>query len=298
MDTTMNKKPIISIIIVYFGEKKEIKKLLASIKNSKTKTSYEIILVNNKVGDDTCSKLASKGLALQGYIKTIESGGDLGYGKGNNLGAKSAKGKYIFIINPDTVIKTGSLDVLTKFLDNHKKAAIVAPNLIYDNGEYLESIGTRTLTPIRAIFALSILNQIFPNNPISNHYYLKDMPKNELREADTIPGTAFMIRTNIFKKFKGFDPNFFLYFEEFELCKRIRDKGYKIFVTPDAVVEHDWEPAEQTPDSKYFKESRFYYMKKHYGILWALVVEFFTRLSKRSLMTLLIAVIAAILLII
>ena len=79
----------------------------------------------------------------------------------------------------------------------------------------------------------------------------------------------------------GFDKNFFLYFEEFDLCKRVKEVGWKIYMVPDAVVEHDWEPSEKTPDSKYFAESRFYYFRKHYGIIWAIVVEFFARLSKK-----------------
>ncbi len=274
----------LSIIIVYYGGFKNLLGLLKSIRLFKSETSYEIIVVNNKLDEN----IGPKVLKLYKNIKFITSSGNIGYANGNNLGAKHASGKYLLIINPDTKISIGSIDILAKFLDSNNDVAIVAPNLIYENGNFLEYIGSRKLTPLRAIFALSFINKMFPNNPISRKYFLKDIPKDVLREVDTVPGTAFMIRKSIFNKVKGFDTNFFLYFEEFDLCKRIRDLRLKIFINPKAIVTHDWRTGDGGKElKKYFEQSRFYYFQKHYGIFSALLVEFFTRISKRNLIVLL-----------
>ncbi len=274
----MNKKLIkLSIIIVYYGGYKNLLKLLSTIKNSKLKTSYEIILVNNKLDENIEPKIKK----LYKDIKFVKSPGNVGYSRGNNLGAETSKGKYLLIINPDTEIVGDSINVLVKFLDSNKNVSIVAPNLIYKNGNFLENIGSRTLTPFRAIIALSFINKMFPNNPISRKYFLKDLPKNTLREVDTVPGTAFMIRRNVFDEIGGFDENFFLYFEEFDLCKRVRELGQKICINPKAVAVHDWKTGDGGKElKKYFEQSRFYYFKKHYGIFSAFIVEFFTRFSK------------------
>jgi hypothetical protein len=244
---------------------------LASIKKSRQKTSYEIIVVDN----------SSTRLSLRG-LKYIKSQRNVGYGAGNNLGASVAKGKYLFILNPDTKVLPGTIDVLVNFLEKNKKAAMVAPNLLDKKGKVFPQLGSRTLTPLRGIVALSFLNKLFPNNRISKEYWLKDMPMDKLREVDAVPGSAFMIRRDVFEKVGRFDENFFLFFEESDLGKRVKDAGYKIFITPKAEVIHYWDRKKKSQKvNKAFEKSRFYYFKKHYGFFSALAVEIFAKFSKQ-----------------
>ena len=109
-------------------------------------------------------------------------------------------------------------------------------------------------------------------------------------EADVLPGTAFMIRKDLFNGLGGFDENFFLYFEESDLFKRVKEEGYKLYILPKARLTHFW--AVSTPPSdkirKIFRESRFYYFKKNFGIFSALLVDFFARLSLTSVLLFLI----------
>jgi GT2 family glycosyltransferase len=269
----------ISIIIVYYQDLKSLLGLLRSIRENEPQKHYEIILVDNS-NEDIIDKIA-KSINLR-YIK---SSGNIGYSRGNNLGASYARGKYLFIINPDTRVKKGTISTLTDFLDQNKNVAIIAPNLVDDKGKLFENQGTITLTPLRAVFSLTILSKIFPGNKIKRDYYLKDVPKEDLREVDVVPGSAFMIRKKIFEDLGGFDKNLFLYFEEFDLCKRVKDAGYKMFMTPKGVVEHDWIPGDGGIElKKYFVESRFYYFKKNYGLFKALVVELFSGITKWHLL--------------
>lgn len=275
------KKTIeLSIIIVYYGGYENLIGLLDSIKNRKTRTIYEIILVNNKIDENITERIKKKYVG----VRLIKSPGNIGYAKGNNLGIKYSKGKYLMIVNPDTEFKKGSVDSLVSFLENNKNTAIIAPNLIYKSGKFLENIGTLELTPVRGIFALSILNKLFPDNPWSRDYYLKDISKKRLREVDVVPGTAFVIRKDVFDIVKGFDGNFFLYFEEADICRRIKKLGYKIFITPKVTLIHDWSPADGGATlKKIYEKSRFYYFQKHFGLLNAFIVELATRISKKAL---------------
>lgn len=273
------KKPKVSIIIVQYHSEKVLLKCLRSIQNSKIKVSYEAIVVDN----DERKKI---GPSLKGrfpWVRYVKSPGDIGYGAGNNLGAKYAKGEYLFILNPDTKVFPGTIDKLVDFLEKNKSAAVVAPNLVDEDGVAYARIGSRTLTPLRGLVSLSFFNTLFPNNPVSNNYWMKNINPERVRQVDVAPGAALVIRKEVFESLNGFDENFFLYFEESDFCKRVKETGWQIFIIPGVKVLHSWGQGgtnltEET--NKIFAKSRFYYFRKHYGIVNALMVEAFAGFSK------------------
>jgi GT2 family glycosyltransferase len=271
------KRIKLSIVIVYYEDYKALSKLLDSINNNKIKHVFELIVVNNNPDEIIKTKL------LRNYknIQYIESPGNIGYAAGNNLGVKHAGGEYLFILNPDTKIVSGKIDNLIKYLDENKNSAIIAPNLVNTQNTLFDKQGTRILTPLRGLFSLTILNKLLPNNKYYREYYMTDKPKNIFREVEVVPGTAFFIRKNIFNQLNGFDEHFFLFFEENDLCKRVKDMGLRIFMSPDLTLEHDWNPGEGDRKlNKIFQRSRFHYFNKHFGLLNALVVEFFANITK------------------
>lgn len=260
----------VSIILVHFGKKKILTDCINSIRSSKPRVSYEIVVVDNNAENR-------------------------GYSKGNNLGVARASGEYVLILNPDTLVEKGAIDKLVQFIESNKKTGIVAPTLYDPEGQVYPLQGTRELTPWRGIFALSFINKLFPDNPVSRDYWMESSDKEKPREVFVVPGTAFLIGKDLFKKAGGFDENFFLYFEEFDLARRVKKLGYKIYVLSDAKVTHFWAAA--TPKSskikKIFAESRFYYFKKNFGVLPAIAVEAFARMSKEFFIFLLIFALGA-----
>jgi O-antigen biosynthesis protein len=271
------QKVDVSIIIVFFDGWENLKTCLSSIASQKTHYTFETIIVNN--GNEDIQKNLARTRLPTHYIKSHKN---LGYGAGNNLGIRKARGKYLFILNPDTRIAQNTIEVLVQFLITHKNFAIIAPNLLQTNGKPFPIMGARDLTPLAGLVAHSFLNSIFPKNPVSNYYFMKDLAKTELREASAVPGSAFMITKNIFKKVGMFDENLFLYYEESDLGKRIRDSDYKLGITPDTHVFHKHSTHNNPALKKVNQVSRFYYFKKHYGIFWAFVVESFARFSKKK----------------
>lgn len=269
---------MISIIIVHYKVPKALLLCLQSIIASNPKVPYEIIVVDNDEEPTIKSNLHKKFPKVI-YIKNASN---VGFGSANNIGAKKAKGKYLFFLNPDTLLYKQTMDALISFIKDKKDAGIVAP-LLLDTNEKPYTQGTQELTPFRAIFALTFLAKLFPF--FSQRYYFKEWDKKSIKEVAVAPGTAFVIEKSIFEKVGGFDEKFFLYFEEFDLCKRVRALGYKIFIIPNAKVQHIWGLSTKQKEDKdeIFNKSRFYYFKKHYGLFKANLVEVFFKINKYTL---------------
>ena len=279
----------LSIVIVHYRKLDLLINCIDSIYESSSKVSFEIIVVDNDEKKTILRRLSRR----FPKVKYVKSTGNIGYGAGNNLGVKEAEGKYVLILNPDTLVYNKSIDVLVDFLEKKAKAAVVAPNFLHKNGKPYEYQGSRELNPLRAIFALSFINKIFPNNPISKRYFLKNVSFNKIREVDSVPGSCFLIRKKVFNEVGGFDEKFFMFFEEADLFKRTKTLGYKLFITPKAKVVHLHKKS--TPKTKAtqatFMKSRFLYFKKHFGTVNAIVVETFLRLNIYLLILLLFNVI-------
>ena len=154
------QKIVVSIIIVHYKDKRRLFDCILSIEKNKPKVSYEIIVVDNDEVSTIQKELRAKFNRVQ-YVRSLRN---IGYGAGNNLGSKYAKGKYFFILNPDTKVLSGSIDELVEFLEKNEQVGLVAPNLVDEKRRIFPQIGSQKLTPLRGIIALSFLNNIFPNN--------------------------------------------------------------------------------------------------------------------------------------
>ena len=284
-------KSQVSIIIVHYHNSQVLFDCLNSINQNKSGISFEMIVVDNDETKTIKSELKRKFPS----VIYLAAPGNLGYGAGINLGVSQAKAKYLYILNPDIIFTPTSLKPLVKYLDHHPKTAAVAPLLLKKNHSPYPVQGTQILTPLKAIFSLSFLNKLWPKNPFSQQYWINITNKSKPIPAPVLPGSAFLIRQTVFKKLNGFDQRFFLYFEESDLFKRLADKHYQSYILPQAKLVHLW--AKSTPKTKtinrIFVQSRFFYLKKHFGLISALIAELFIRLSIPKLILALTLILAA-----
>lgn len=257
-------KPKLSIISVHYRAKEELFSCLESIYESQPEVAYEVIVVDNDERQTIKKKLKQK----YPWVKYVRSPGNIGFGRGNNLGAKETSGKYLFFLNPDTLVKRGAIDILMRGMEE-KSPGIIAPQLLNKDGKIYPFQCTGKLTPMTALIALSVLNKLFPNNPVCSKFWLSDWDKNSTREVEFVHGSAFMISKKDFKALGGFDENFFLYFEDTDLCLRARKIGLNILFYPKAKVIHLGERSRQHRKKALgiFKKSRRYFLVKHYGFL-------------------------------
>ncbi len=260
-----------SLVIVNYKSRRDT---LECISNLGLGDNFEIIVVDNSSDKYLRNELST----ISGNIKYIDSGSNLGYGAGNNLGIKCAKSEYILILNPDTRPSLRNIFSLVDFIKRKKEAGIVAPELVNHEGNIIKQIDFFKLTPLYYIFRYTFISKLFSK---SNFFENKDNIfnyKKDFYEVDVVPGSIFLIRKSLFEEIGGFDEKFFLYFEDNDLCNRVKSHGYKIFKLSSVKILHDWKPAHGNKvTKKYFEQSRFYYFRKYYGLLSAVIVELFSR---------------------
>ena len=251
----------LSIIIVNYKVEKELISCINSILKSKPKTTHEIIVVDNDKED----KLKTSLKKIFPQVIYIKSKNNLGYGGGNNLGARYAQGKYLFFLNPDTKVLDGALDNLYNFFINNHNVGIISPLFLDNNLKPFKSQGSKELTPKNIIFCQSFLRKIFSNKNIYNENALIDWDLKSSRKVSSVPGAAMMVSSNLFRRMEGFDENFFLYFEENDISKRISGLGYKLFIVPSAKIIHLVGRSTKNLNNieNVYSKSRYLYLKKH-----------------------------------
>ena len=284
-------KPLVSIISVHYKTPQTLEDCLVTLQKLKDETPLEIIIVNNdqisfKKLKTICEKWSNKARK----ITLIQSPKNLGFGAGNNLGAKKARGKFLFFLNPDTEVKNGCVDKLANFLQTNQGVGMAAPTLLEKKDQPFLIQGSQELNPISAIMSHSLIHALWPNNPVARRHFLRDIDRSKDQKVKAVPGSAFFIRLSLFKKVGGFDKNFFLYFEEYDLGQKVTKAGFDIYILAKPKVLHYWQVSTNQVKKVKVKnkfltikqihqQSRFYYFKKHFGLLKALITEFFLRLS-------------------
>lgn len=256
----MKKRVKLSIIYVYFNTPKELVDSISTIKDAISIKNYEEIVVNNNSPKDLPKMPHLK------KIKVIKSKRNLGFGAGCNLGAKKASGKYLLFINPDTIFKKSSIDILLKKISSNKNIGVVGPKMVSEAGKTLPTTST-FISPFNALFKFSFLGKFLTKNVVTKG------------QTDVLSGACLLIKKNVFEEVEGFDENFFMYFEEQDLCKRIADLGYKIVYEPKSQITHfiGRSLSNKKTIEEYFRTSRYKYTKKHFGNKKAAIIEFILR---------------------
>lgn len=269
-------KPILSVIYVYFNTPDELARSIKSLKQACSKLSYEVIVVDN-----ASSLPIPKNVVTSRNVSIVTQTHNMGYGAGLNRGIAHAKADIVVLLNPDTLIEKNAFFLMYEALKKDKTIGLIGPQLRNLKHEVLPNINGE-LNPLTAIFAFSFLNTLFPKNTFSKRYWMRDMNKENMQQVATIGGACFMARKAVLEKIKGFDEAMFLYFEEADIAKRVRKARYRIVYFPKAKVVHlvgrSMHDKEQI--EKHFEKSRFYYLRKYYGFIKAMMTEIFLRLTK------------------
>jgi GT2 family glycosyltransferase len=202
--------------------------------------SYEIILVDNGSSDSSAVILQKK-FKKTPQVKLIHSSRNLGFGGGNNLGAKSAQGKYLLFLNNDTLFIENSLKKLLKEFENlskKEKIAFIQPRLYLD--KTLKKV-QQTSSQIPATFQILQENFIFlqgiKKDDFSKFRYL-GWDRNSQKKVDCVCGAAMFCRKDFFEKVGKFDERFQIYFEEYDLGIRSKILGHKSYFTPETSIIH------------------------------------------------------------
>jgi GT2 family glycosyltransferase len=168
-------------------------------------------------------------------ITLIKSERNAGMGAGNNIGATTAKGEYLLILNPDTELHKDALKTMFDYLKANVQTGLVGPKLIYPDGERQVSC-YRYPNILLPFLRRTILGRF--NKKYLDSYLMNNANLDEIQRVDWLMGSCFLLKKELFDQLGGFDERFFMYFEDTDLCKRINDIGLEVRYLPTATVIH------------------------------------------------------------
>lgn len=263
----------ISVIIVNWNVKDLLADCLRSVLASQIEPAPEIIVVDSASGDGSAAMVR----ADFPQVKLIASAENLGYAKGNNVGAAAATGDFLFLLNPDTRLAPDALALLRDHLLAHPQTGVVAPQLLWPAGQ-TQSSRRRFPTPATLFWESTLLEQWFPRNATARRYKMADFPADQPAPVDWAVGAALFIRRAVWQAVGPLDESFFMYFEETDWFRRCAQAGWRADYLPQAqVIHYEGQSSGQVVAARTirFQRSKIRYAQKWFGRGWAAAARLF-----------------------
>ncbi len=264
----MRDQPDVSIIIVTFNVAGFLDSCLRSIRQE-TRSRHEIIVVDNSSRDGSAE--IARSVAPEAVIFRNER--NLGFSRANNQGFCRARGRHLFMLNPDTVVRDRAIDRLVAFMDEHPEAGACGPkNLNPDLSLQQNCHHFPTLSS--AFFDALQLRRFFPGSRIFGREQMTYWGYDDVREVDWITGCSLMLRKQALDQVGFLDERYFMYAEECDLCFRLKKNHWRVFFEPSAAIIHYYGRSALSHRSlgvheknitRYYFESRYYFFEKNYG---------------------------------
>ncbi len=266
----------LSIVIVSWNVRDLLQTCLESLRPAWERTWAEVIVVDNASTDGTPDLVRDHYPA----VRLIANLANRGFGAANNQGMAAASGRYILLLNPDTVVLPGALETLVGFLEAHPRVGLAAPRLLNPDGS-LQRNAFRfpglvqvalDLFPIHPRLRDSALNGRYRREPQATGPFAIDHPL----------GAALLVRCEIWQQTGGFDEDYFMYAEEVDWCWRIHKAGWMIWQVPEArIIHYGGQSTRQVPDWMFIElwRARFRFFRRYHGLFYQAMVRLLVRLG-------------------
>lgn len=231
----------LNLVIVNYFNKEEVLLALASVfsdlKNSNLK--YQVTIVDNSKNQDNIKIELENNFSDSVYV---DAGGNIGFGKGNNLGFKSAPARYYLALNPDIVIpeNSHSLETMIKFMDENPKIGCIGPKLLNaDNSlQYSCFRFDRNSILIKPLKQINLDKKYKIAEKLADHLIMKDFNHNETKPVDWVLGAALLVRHEVVETVGVFDERYFMYLEDCDWCLRMWEAHWPVYYYPSVVMIH------------------------------------------------------------
>lgn len=254
----------ISVIIVNYNVKDFLLQCLRSIQQASQKLSVQIIVVDNNSTDGSVEFLKP----LFPDVSFIELSENIGFGRANNLGYIHSDGKYILILNPDTIIREDTLDVMYNYLENNVGTGIAGCKVLNPDGTFQLACRRGFPTPWASFCKLFGLQSLFPKSKLFAGYNQTFRSIDKTYYIDSVIGAFMFIRREVFDQTKGFDPDYFMYGEDIDLCYRAGKMGWKtVYLHETSIIHYKGESTKRSSinELKHFYEAMEIFAGKHYS---------------------------------
>jgi N-acetylglucosaminyl-diphospho-decaprenol L-rhamnosyltransferase len=266
----------LSIVILSWNVRDLLRQCLESVARNRPLSAdhpplaTEIIVVDNASGDGSMEMVRAE----FPDVRLIANQANRGYTGGNNDGIAAATGRYVMILNPDTRVLADALAALISYADVHPDVGVVGPQLLNPDGS-VQSSRRRFPTLMTGLFESTWLEPLAPRD-VLRRYYVLDQPDDAIQEVDWLFGACFLVRREVIRQVGALDEDFFMYSEEMDWCRRIRQAGWKVVYLPEAqVIHYGGKSSDQVAAQRhiYFQTSKVRYFCKHHGVLTAGVLR-------------------------
>lgn len=274
--TRQNTNVDVSVIIVNYNVKEYLQQALLSLERALRSLSSQIIVVDNASDDGSVEMLKRK----YRRVLLIENKENVGFARANNQAFCYARGKYIFLLNPDTLVQEDTVRVLYDFMESHPDAGVAGCKVLNPDGSLQLSCRRSFPTPWVAFTKIIGLSSLFPRSRLFGRYNLTYLNPEETYQVEALSGSCMFVRREVYEQVGGFDETFYMYGEDIDLCYRIQRAGWNVYyVHTTQIVHFKGESTKRSniDELKTFYEAMHIFVKKHFGFAPLLVV--FLRLS-------------------
>lgn len=265
----------LSIVVLSWNTHDISRACLLALQADTSANEREVILVDNASKDGSADMVARE----FPWVKLIRNGENLLYSEGNNQGARLATGRYLCILNSDTEVRPGALDLLVDFLDRHSDYGAAAPRLVNPDGS-VQRACNRQPGLLAPLIESTSLGRIPPLSWISGWQKMRDFDHLHSRDVPQPPGACMVIRREEFFALGGLDPVLSLYFNDVDLCRNLLSRGRRIRYISDAVVMHhggfSTRVLKHSHGDLLWMRNQADFYRKHYGSLgkyWLVAVR-------------------------
>jgi GT2 family glycosyltransferase len=262
----VSDSPVLSVIVVNYFSEESLARCLRSIAG--TGEPVEVIVADNGSHRERQQALRASHPALV----WLAMGRNAGFGAASNAGAARAQSEKLLFLNPDTAVAPGSLAALAEALETRELAGAILGCSIFDPDGAVQ-LSCRRFPSWKTFVSgrFSLLTRLFPSNGWSADYLMRDFDHRERRPVDWVSGAAMAMRRQTFERLGGFDENYFLYFEDVDLCRRAWREAIPVVYFPEARVEHlIGASSRRTPYRAlaHRHRSMWLYYRRYHGRLW------------------------------
>jgi hypothetical protein len=223
----------LSVVILCWNDLKVISDCLASIYAGTHSTQFEVIVSDNGSTDGSIEFIREK----FPQVRLLENGRNLRFAKGNNVAIRASRGEYVLILNPDTIIHDGALDKMVNFADGHPEAGAFGCRMLNPDGTYQQAIWP--LFTLRSEWCVAL--GLRPLARISHWFHPGEYvgwKGDTERKVGWVAGCFLLVRGELLKRLGGFDEQFFYYYEDQDLCRRVWEAGHTVLFTPGVSITH------------------------------------------------------------
>ncbi len=231
--------------------------------------SMEIIVCDNASTDGT-DRMVKREFPS---VRFIQNGKNIGFAAGNNPGIKSAKGRYILLLNSDTEVSDHTIYEMVKFMDTHADAGAATCKLLLTNGQIDPACHRGFPTPWVAFTYISKLEYLFPKSRLFGEYHQGYKDLSTVHTVDCVSGAFIIVRQEVIRQVGLLDEDYFMYAEDIDWCLRIRNAGWNIWYVPTVTILHKKKQSGRANILKkrrvtteiYFHTYNWLFYKKHYA---------------------------------